>query len=104
MSVEFEGDTKELAEKTLVLTEENNRILKSMRRSARVGLVFRVFYWIVISLIAIGGFYYVQPYMDQIMKSYSNIKATETKLSNFPPSWTDVKNYFVGGTSTKEVK
>lgn len=91
MSLEFEGDTKELAEKTLALTQDNNRILHSMQRRARWGFVFRVFYWLVIIGIAIGAFYYIQPYIEPLIKSYQNIQETQAKLGNFSKS---VGEYF----------
>ena len=102
MSLEFEGDTKEIAQKTLELTEDNNKMLHSIQRRARLGFAFKVFYWIIIIGVGIGAFYYVQPYIDQVKNSYASIKETQSKLSDFPRSWEDVKGFF--GTSTSEIK
>jgi hypothetical protein len=65
---------KELLQKTYELTEENNKILRGIRRSNRWSTLFRVFYWIVIIGISIGAFIYIQPYVDSVMKAYNSIQ------------------------------
>lgn len=66
-------EEKELIRKTFSLAEENNRMLRKMRTSMRVGRIFRILYWIIVIGITIGAFYYIQPYIDQLMGVYSGI-------------------------------
>jgi len=67
-------EEKALLEKTYELSKENNKILKSVRRSNRWSAFFKVFYWMIIISISIGAFYYIQPYIDTFMNTYQSIK------------------------------
>lgn len=71
---------KELLERTLKISEENNKILKSMRRASRLGTAFRIFYWLVIIGIGLGSYYFVEPYLKQVMDIYSKINSTVQTL------------------------
>ncbi len=57
-------EEKSLLEKTYKLSEDNNAILLSMRRSARIGTTMHVLYWVVIILTSIGAYYFIQPYLS----------------------------------------
>ena len=64
----MQEDIKEL----LKLTQENNKLLRKMRRSAMIGNVMRIFYWAII----FGGpvviyYYYLQPYLGQLIDTYN---------------------------------
>ena len=86
---------KELLEQVKATAEENNKILKSIRRSSRISYFFSILYWIVIISISVGAFYYVQPYIDDLTKTYSQIKDTSNKISNVSTSpIQSIKNYF----------
>jgi len=69
-------EEKSLLERTNRLAEENNAILRGMRRSNRISMIFRAVYWLIIIAIAVGAAYYLQPYVDQMMNLYN--KAEET--------------------------
>ena len=80
---------KDQLDKILELVEENNHILRSMRRSARVSSLISYLYWIIIIGSMIGTYYYVQPYIDQLLKVYQElnssvkgIKSTADKLTS----------------------
>lgn len=57
-------EERSLLERTASLTEENNKILLSIRRSSRISLALRVMYWVVIILVSFGTFYFIQPYVE----------------------------------------
>lgn len=65
---------KELLQKTYELSEENNKILRSIRRSNRLSSFFRIIYWVLIIGISIGAYYYIQPYVDAMIKSYRSVQ------------------------------
>ena len=62
-------------EKTYEIEKENNRILKGLRNTNRWATVFRVFYWIIIIGVSVGAFYFIQPYVDNIFKTYENVQS-----------------------------
>jgi hypothetical protein len=57
-------EERSLLERTYKMTEENNEILRSIRRSNRWSMALRATYWIVIIGLSIGAFYFVQPYIE----------------------------------------
>ena len=97
-----EGTESHLREiKDIVL--ENNKMLHSMRRTARFGMILHSVYWIIIIGASIGAFIYIQPYIDEIMKTYTNIQQTSQKASDFSQNFNlnSIKEYFGGSASTK---
>jgi len=60
-------EEKSLLERTYKLAEENNEILRTLRRSNRYALIARVAYWGVIILLSFGAFYFIQPYITSLM-------------------------------------
>jgi hypothetical protein len=85
------------------LTKENNKMLHSIQRRARVGVIMRVIYWTVILGAAVGAFYFVQPYIDEVTNTYKGIKSTQEKATDFTKnfSWGSIQDYFTG-TSTAQ--
>lgn len=75
------SEDKELLERTLKISEENNKILKGMRRAGRFAFFFRMFYWTVIIAIGLGSYYFIEPYLKQVMDTYSVINSTVKNLS-----------------------
>ena len=74
----------DLIKKSLALAEENNRILRGMRRSARWGRFFSIAWWLIV--IAVSGatyYYYVQPYVETIQQAYGNTQNFQQQLGQF---------------------
>lgn len=83
----MDPESKKLLEVTYSLVEENNRMLHSIKRSMFWSRVMTVVYWIVIIGVSVGAFYFVQPYIDQLMEIYggakSNLDNIGSLLKNF---------------------
>lgn len=75
-------EERSLLERTHQLVEENNEILRSMKRRARLGTAIRVFYWAVIIGISFGAFYFIQPYLDFVRGVVSGENATSTQSND----------------------
>lgn len=76
-------DTQELYE----LVEENNQMLKKMRRNMRISSIFRIVYWAAIIGSAVGLYYYLQPFVeigrqniDQIQSAIQGIRDAADSL------------------------
>lgn len=65
--------------------EENNHILVRIRRVQRNAQLFRLFYWLVIVGLTLGAFYYIEPYLKQLLAVYSNIQDTQQNIQNALP-------------------
>ena len=66
----MDSDLKKMVEESLELSKENNKLLRSMRNTARWGRVFRVFYWVIIIGSMLGAYYYFQPFIQVLEKQY----------------------------------
>ncbi|MDP3962529.1 MAG: hypothetical protein Q8Q03_01535 [bacterium] len=75
-------EERSLLERTHQLAEENNEILRSIKRRNRLGTALRVFYWAVIIGISFGAFYFIQPYLDFLKGMAGSDNATSTQ-SNY---------------------
>ncbi len=67
----MDPESKKMLEQALELAEENNKMLHSMRRAQFWSNVVRAIYWLFIIGTAIGAYYYVEPYVDQILEVYN---------------------------------
>ena len=57
-------------------------MLKSMRSSMRWGRVLRIFYWVVIIGLSFGAYYFIQPYIDQLMGVYGGLKSDMSNVNS----------------------
>jgi hypothetical protein len=84
-------DVKELLE----LTRDNNKLLRKMRRHAIFGNVTRLIYWAVIFGVPVILYYYfLQPYMGQILDTYSGIQSGVEGVGDQTKGITDILNIF----------
>ena len=75
-------DERKLLERAVALSEENNDILRSMRRSMRLGNLMSLLYWVFIIGSAIGAYYLIQPYINQIAGGYDGAKTSLVDLKS----------------------
>ena len=64
------------------MVKENNKILRSMRSSMRWSAIFKTLYWVVIIGIAVGGYYFIQPYVQSVVNAYNGISADIKTVAN----------------------
>jgi uncharacterized protein (UPF0333 family) len=86
-------EERELLSQSIKLAEENNKMLRGIRRSNRFSLFLRIIYWLIILAIAFIAYYYIQPYVNAAIKSYNdmknNVQSVKNISTNLPslPSW-----------------
>ena len=61
--------------------EENNKILRGMRRAAWWGRIVHTLYWLVIIGLSFGAYFFIQPYIDQLTGVYGGIKGNLDKVN-----------------------
>ena len=71
---------KKFFDKLMSLTEENNRMLRHIRRSAFWAGITRTVYWLILIGISVGTYYYVQPYVEQLIATYHATQEATTKI------------------------
>ncbi|MES3005384.1 MAG: hypothetical protein V4664_00350 [Patescibacteria group bacterium] len=65
------------------LTEENSVILHAIQRRAKLALLWSFFRWMIIIGIAIGSFYYIQPYLEQLAIIYQKLTGAKLDFIEF---------------------
>lgn len=76
-------EERQLLEETLELSKENNKILRKMRRHMVWGTFFRLIYWAIFIGTAIGLYYYLQPYLDQLIDFYAGLSQRVDNVQAF---------------------
>ena len=70
------SEEREILERTLKISEENNKILKNMRRASRLTAVFRIFYWLIIIALGFGAYFFIEPYVNEFKTVYTQFNNT----------------------------
>jgi hypothetical protein len=71
----MDPESKKLLEETLTLAQENNKMLHSLRRSMVFSRILSLVYWVLIIGSALGAYYFIQPYIDQLLGVYGGAKS-----------------------------
>ena len=83
--------------KLSALVEENNAMLKSIQRRARMTILISSIKWFVILGITFGSFIFLQPYLDKAFSAYNSL----SELTNpFPADTTNIQS--TDGTNQAE--
>lgn len=67
--------------------EENNEMLHAIRRAQKWATVWRAIYWIVIVGSAVGAYWIIQPYIDQLLGVYSGAQSNLDTVKGFLDSY-----------------
>ncbi|MEX2368943.1 MAG: hypothetical protein WD552_00940 [Candidatus Paceibacterota bacterium] len=79
---ELENLNRQLSE-TRQLAEENRELLGKIYKILWRGRLFHFLYWFVIIGFAIGAFYFLEPYFDQLMNAYGGLQGQFDAFPNF---------------------
>ncbi len=67
----MDPEVKQLLEENLRLSKENNVLLTKIRSVQRWSQISRIFYWFIIIGASLGAFYYLKPYLGNLVNIYS---------------------------------
>ncbi len=59
-------EEKSLLERTYALAQENNDMLRKIRRGSKWTNTIHILYWVVILLLSFGAYYFIQPYVQSV--------------------------------------
>ncbi len=79
----MDPESKKMIEEALTLSRENNKMLHSMRRTMIWGRVMSIIYWVFIIGSAVGAYYFIQPYVDQVTNAYGGAKSNIETVNSF---------------------
>ena len=80
----MDQESKQLLQNTLVLAEENNKMLHKIRGVQKRGTLWQVLKLIIIIGIALGSFYYIEPYLNKIIDLYNSVSGMQQQINNSP--------------------
>lgn len=66
------------------MTADTNRAVRGLRRSQRWRTIFSIVWWLTIAgVTGATYYYYVQPYVTQVMSAYGNAKDFQVQVQDF---------------------
>ena len=77
----MDSDIQKLLERNIALSEENNKMLRRLQSNMRWGRFIHAVYWIVIIGSAFGAYYFIQPYIDQLLQIYGKVQTVGGSVS-----------------------
>lgn len=87
-------EERSLLERTYKLSEENNSILRSIRRANRWSVAFKVAYWLVIIGLSVGALYFIKPYVEFMKSAFgatgNSTTTSESSSQNFLQNFQDL--------------
>ena len=89
-------EEKELFKRSIVLSEQNNDILRSIRRSMRLSHFMSILYWVFIIGSLVGAYYFIEPYVNAIKGAYGG---AQTSLND---DFKNIVNKFKPSSSTQQ--
>lgn len=85
------------------LAEENNIMLQKMKRSMRLATVFRVIYWVIALGLAVGAYYFIQPYIEGAQRVYTDLDERFTAVDEeFQGNLDSFLDFFRGDSSEED--
>ncbi len=77
----MDPEIKELLERNVALNEENNRLLRGLRRTNRLAFIWRVIYIGIFLGGAAVAYNYLLPYYEGVRDTYESVITTQTKIN-----------------------
>jgi hypothetical protein len=79
-------------EELLKLTRENNKILRSMRRSIIAGRVMAWIKFLIVVIPLVIAYFYLRPYYHDTMKFYRDLVGNSAGKMNIIDQYTNILN------------
>lgn len=78
----MDSELRKMLQELLSLTEENNKMLKKVRGVQKREAFFGALKFIIIVGIGFGVFYYIEPYVNQIIDIFGTVSGLEQQLNS----------------------
>jgi len=100
--MEDNNEIKKLLKRNLEISEESSKIIKKIHGVQKTGRILKISKWVLVIALALGAYYYIQPFMEtfwetvgQIKEDFSSLKETGESMGNIPSGFLDqVKKLF----------
>jgi hypothetical protein len=85
MNESIEQEIKEMREELEEIKEmmvENSKMIKRLHNAYRISYSVSIIKWVIIIGFTLGTFYYIQPYLENILKLYGSINSLTGGVEN----------------------
>lgn len=65
------------------LGQENNKMLRTLKRYLYINSFFSILKWFVILAATLGTLYFIQPYVNQVVNTYDTFTGAKLDFSHF---------------------
>jgi uncharacterized protein YoxC len=73
-------EEKSLLERTYALAEDNNKMLRSIRRATHASLIMKIAYWVIIIGASVGAVYLIKPYVNALSTGLEQVSQTQNSV------------------------
>jgi len=63
------------------MVAQDHKMIRSLYVRARISSILRIIYILVLIGVAVGGYYFIEPYLKEVKEIYRSIKATQSQLT-----------------------
>lgn len=95
----MDQELRDLLEKNLKISEDNNEILRKLYRSQKWSQFMSLMYWVLIIGVTFGVYYYLQPYIETLLGTYTSLVSgidTINQKSQSLPDVNVISNFLKG--------
>ena len=78
----MDPEDRKLLQETIELVRENNQMLHKVRRVQKRTTLWSIFKITIVVGIALGSFYFLQPYVDRLVEIYKSVFSLEQQLKD----------------------
>jgi hypothetical protein len=85
MNESIEQEIKEMRDDLDEIKEmmvENNKMIRRLHNAYRISYAVSIIKWVIIIGFTLGTFYYIQPYLENILKLYGSINSLTGGVEN----------------------
>lgn len=75
------------------VTEENNVLLKKIRRGQRISQIAQFLPIIIFVLVGVGSMYFIKPYLNQLLGMYGGVQETVGVFEDLLGTYSDLQNF-----------
>jgi vancomycin permeability regulator SanA len=98
----MDSEIREVLKETRRLAEENNNMLRKMRRTQIWERVTRIIYWCVVIIVALAGYYILQPFFEGVGEAYNTVRESVAEIKGVADSLPELPSFLGGGGETVE--
>jgi hypothetical protein len=80
----MDEEIKRLLIENLAVSKENRKISKKLLSYRRLEVIYSVAKWLIFAGIALWTYYYLQPYLEQVLAVYGQMGTMLDSLPSFP--------------------